>query len=78
MHAYSFSMNVLIFFYSYLKRINNVRINNTFSGFQVILSGFPQGSSLRPILFQCGPKTQEVPNFSDDNTVTCSSDPLKF
>ena len=53
-------------------------INNTFSGFQVILSGFPQGSSLRPILFQCGPKTQEVPNFSDDNTVTCSSDPLKF
>ena len=72
-------MNVLIFFYSYLKRRKqNVRINNAFSGFQVILSGFPQGSSLRPILFQCGPKTQEVPNFSVDNTVTCSSDPLKF
>ena len=29
MHAYSFSKNTLVLFYSYLKRKQNVRINNT-------------------------------------------------
>ena len=52
MHAYSFELNTLVFFYSYLKnRKQNVKINNTYSVFQVLLSGVPQGSILGPILF---------------------------
>ena len=52
MHAYGFSGNSLVFFYSYLKRRKqNVRINNTHSFFQILLSGVPQGSILGPILF---------------------------
>ena len=52
MHAYGFSKECLIFFYSYLKRRKqSVKINNTHSIFQVLLSGVPQGSILGPILF---------------------------
>ena len=51
-HAYGFELNTLVFFYSYLKnRKQNVKINNTYSVFQVLLSGVPQGSILGPILF---------------------------
>ena len=52
MHAYDFSKNSLVFFHSYLKkRKQNVRINNTHSIFQILLSGVSQGSILGPILF---------------------------
>ena len=45
MYAYDCSINVATFFYSYLKRQNqNLRITNTHSVFQVLLSGVPQGS----------------------------------
>ena len=51
MYAYGFSKNSLVFFYSYVKRRKqNVRINNTHSIFQILLSGVPQGSILGPIL----------------------------
>ena len=51
MHAYGFSKNSLVFFYSYLKRRNqNVRIINTHSIFQILLSEVPPGSILGPIL----------------------------
>ena len=43
---------MLLLFYSYLKRRNqNVRIKNTHSVFQVLLSGVPQGSILAPLVF---------------------------
>ena len=46
MYAYGFSINVT-FFYSYLKRWNQiVRINNTHSVFQVLLSGVPKAQYL--------------------------------
>ena len=52
LHAYGFDENALVLIYSYLKRRKqSVRINNTYSSFQTILSGVPQGSVLGPILF---------------------------
>ena len=52
MHVYGFSIDAVTFFYSYLKRRKqNVRINNTHSVFQILLSGVPQGLVLGPRLF---------------------------
>ena len=52
MHAYGFSINAVTFFYLYLKiRKKNVRINNTHSVFQILLSVVRQGSTLGPLLF---------------------------
>ena len=50
MHAYGFSIDSLKIFFSYLKG-KNVKITNTYSVFQVLLSGVLQGSILGPILF---------------------------
>ena len=77
MHAYGFSINVVTFFYSYLKRRKqNVKINNTNSVFQVLLTRVPQGSILGPLLFNIFindlylwiTKT-DLLNFADDNTI---------
>ena len=47
LHAYGLDENALVLIYSYLKRRKqSVRINNTHSSFQTILSGVPQGSVL--------------------------------
>ena len=77
MLAYGFSKNSLVFFYSYLKRRKqNVRINNTRSNFQILLSGVPQGSILGPILFNkfindllLWISISELLNFTDNNTI---------
>ena len=51
LHTYGFDENSLALVYSYLKeRKQSVRISNTYSSFQTILSGVPQGSVLGPIL----------------------------
>ena len=85
MHAYGFDLNSLIFFYSYLEnRKQNVKINNTYSVFQVLLSSVPQESVLGPILFNIfvnacllmSTKNSELHNFADDNTIISSSDTL--
>ena len=63
--------------YSSLKRRQqSVRINNTYSSFQSIVSGVPQGSILGPILFNfyindllLFVKKEEVYNYADDNTL---------
>ena len=52
LNAHGIDENALVLIYSYLKRREkSVRINNTYSSFQTILSGVPQGSVLGPILF---------------------------
>ena len=85
LHAFSFSKKALIvFLYSYLtRRKQSVKINDTKSFFQVILSGIPQGSVFVPVLFN--PfindlfffiKEAELANFADDNTIYVGSKDL--
>ena len=76
LHAYGFNKKALTFLYSYLKRRKqSVKINGRESFFQILLSGVPQGSILRPILFDLFIndllffiKEAELANFADDNT----------
>ena len=85
MHDYGFSKNSLVFFYLYLKRRKqNVRINNTHSIFQILLSGVPQGSILGPILFNTiindlllWISNSEQLNFTDDNTIPAAENTIE-
>ena len=85
MHAYGFSIDAVTFFYSYLKRHKqNVKINNTHSAFQILLSGVPQGSILGPLLFNIFindlylwvSKTNLL-NFADDNTISAAANTIE-
>ena len=81
LHAYGFNKRSLIFLYSYLnRRKQSVKINDTESFFQILLSGVPQGSILAPILFNSFIndlsffiKETEPANFPDDKTIYVDS-----
>ena len=81
LEAYGFSINSLTFFYSYLKRRKqNVKINNSFSSYKVLLSGVPQGSILGPVLFNVFINDlffeidgATLHNFADDNTISAKN-----
>ena len=50
--AYGFSNTALRYVYSYLNNLKQrVRINNTYSNYQKIISGVPRGSILVPVFF---------------------------
>ena len=52
LEAYGFSINALSFMLSYLKnRSQRVSINSSFSTWEEIIAGIPQGSILGPLLF---------------------------
>ena len=52
LHAYGFSIDALEVLLSYLQeRWQRAKINTTFSSWTQLLQGVPQGSVLRPILF---------------------------
>ena len=73
------------FFYSYLKRHKqNVRINNTHSVFQILLSGVPQGLILGPLLFNMfindlylWVSKTDLLNFADDSTISASESTIE-
>ena len=76
--AYGFSDTALRYVYSYLSnRKQCVRINNTYSNYQKIKSGVPQGSILGPIFFNLSindlfffVSDVSLQNFANDNTLS--------
>ena len=52
LEAYGYTNNALLFMLSYLKnRFQRVSINSSFSTWEKIIVGVPQGSILEPLLF---------------------------
>ena len=84
LHAYGFNKKALTFLYSNLKRRKqSVKINDTESFLQILLSAVPQGSILGPFLFNLFMndlfffvKEAELANFADDNTIYLGSKDL--
>ena len=76
--AYGFKRETLRLIYSYLKgRKQCVKINNTYSDYNEIISGVPQGSILGPVFFNLSIndlfffiEKASMHNFADDNTLS--------
>ena len=76
--AYGLSEEALMYILSYLSnRKQCVRINDTYSEFEYIITGVPQGSILGPLLFNLSINDlfffiliASVHNFADDNTLS--------
>ena len=82
--AYGFSDTALRYVYSYLSnRKQCVRINNTYSNYQKIKSGVPQGSILGPIFFNLSindlfffVSDVSLQNFANDNTLSAFAETI--
>ena len=87
LHTYGFDEDSLKLIYNYLTfRKQRTKVNNSFSAWQYIKSGVPQGSILGPLLFNIFiidvflflPET-EIVNYVDDNTpYTINEDTIKL
>ena len=82
--AYGIGRETLRLIYCYLKsRKQCVKINNTYSDYNEIISGVPQGSILGPILFNLSIndlfffiEIASMHNFADDNTLSAWGETL--
>ena len=76
--AYGLDDTALKLIFSYLNnRKQCVCINNTYSNFENIISGVPQGSIVGPLLFDFSIndlfffiESSSIHNFADDNTIS--------
>ena len=76
LHAYGFDKPSLLYFLSYLSgRKQRTKVNNSFSTWEDIISGIPQGSILDPLLFSIYINDiflfineNSLANYADDNT----------
>ena len=76
LHAYGFSLSSLKMIYSYLTSRKHIKRNSTYSGWLNVKSEVPQGSVLRPLLFNIfindvfyAIEASEICNFANDNTI---------
>ena len=84
LHAYDFELTALKYICSYLSdRQQSTRINGTYSLFELIIYGIPQGSILGPIIFNIFIndlfyfiKKANVHNYADDTTLSTFSNSI--
>ena len=82
--AYGFDSNSLQYILSYLTdREEATRIDGSYSLFQILLSGVPQGSILGPIIFNIFindlflfVEKNKLHNYADDNTISSFSNSI--